>query len=71
MTSTNSLTGLRHADRFFIGGEWVAPSSNAMIDVIDSGTEQLFFQIVEQTRPICRVPSRRPATRSTTVRGRG
>ncbi len=47
MTSTNSLTGLRHADRFFIGGEWVAPSSNAMIDVIDSGTEQLFFQIAE------------------------
>jgi aldehyde dehydrogenase (NAD+) len=31
---------LRHADRFFIGGEWVEPSSDAMIDVIDSRTEQ-------------------------------
>jgi hypothetical protein len=27
---------LRHADRFFIGGEWVEPSSNATIEVIDS-----------------------------------
>jgi aldehyde dehydrogenase (NAD+) len=38
---------LRHADRFFIGGEWVNPSSDAMIDVIDSGTEQLFFSVAE------------------------
>ncbi len=38
---------LRHADRFFIGGEWVKPSSDAMIDVIDSGTEQLFFSVAE------------------------
>jgi acyl-CoA reductase-like NAD-dependent aldehyde dehydrogenase len=35
--------GLRHADRFFIGGQWVAPSSDARIDVIDSSTEELFF----------------------------
>jgi acyl-CoA reductase-like NAD-dependent aldehyde dehydrogenase len=38
---------LRNADRFFIGGEWVTPSSDAMIDVIDSGTEQLFFSVAE------------------------
>jgi aldehyde dehydrogenase (NAD+) len=38
---------LRHADRFFIGGEWVLPSSGAKIDVIDSGTEQLFFSVAE------------------------
>jgi aldehyde dehydrogenase (NAD+) len=38
---------LRHADRFFIGGEWVEPSSNATIEVIDSGTEEHFFSIAE------------------------
>src|SRR6266571_1729880 len=38
---------LRNADRFFIGGEWVAPSSDATIDVIDSGTEEVFFRVAE------------------------
>src|ERR1700684_3269767 len=38
---------LRNADRFFIGGEWVTPSSDAKIDVIDSGTEELFFSVAE------------------------
>jgi aldehyde dehydrogenase (NAD+) len=38
---------LRNADRFFIGGEWVTPSSEAKIDVIDSGTGQLFFSVAE------------------------
>jgi aldehyde dehydrogenase (NAD+) len=42
---------LRHADRFFIGGEWVEPSSDALIDVIDSGTEQLFFSVAEAKEP--------------------
>ena len=34
---------IRHADRFFIGGQWVQPSSDATIKVIDSGTEELFY----------------------------
>lgn len=38
---------LRHADRFFIDGEWVAPSSGAMFNVIDSSTEQVYFQVPE------------------------
>jgi acyl-CoA reductase-like NAD-dependent aldehyde dehydrogenase len=38
---------LRHADRFFIGGQWVAPSSDARIDVIDSGTEEVFLSVAE------------------------
>jgi aldehyde dehydrogenase (NAD+) len=38
---------LRNADRFFIGGEWVTPSSDAMIDVIDSGTEEVYFRVAE------------------------
>ena len=31
---------LKHADRFFIGGEWVAPSSNKVFHVIDCSTEE-------------------------------
>ena len=38
---------LRHLDRFFIGGEWVAPSSEATITVTDSATEQRFFSVAE------------------------
>jgi len=38
---------LRHLDRFFIGGEWVTPSSGATITVTDSATEQRFFSVAE------------------------
>jgi acyl-CoA reductase-like NAD-dependent aldehyde dehydrogenase len=38
---------LQHAEKFFIGGEWVAPSSDAQIHVIDSATEQLYFSVAE------------------------
>ena len=38
---------VRNADRFFIGGEWVQPSSESTIDVIDSGTEELYFSVAE------------------------
>src|ERR1700730_5238946 len=36
-----------HTDRFYIGGQWVTPSSGAVIDVIDPGTEELFFSVAE------------------------
>jgi aldehyde dehydrogenase (NAD+) len=36
-----------HADRFYIGGQWVAPSSDSTIKVIDSDTEQLYFTVAE------------------------
>jgi aldehyde dehydrogenase (NAD+) len=38
---------IRHADWFFIGGQWVTPSSNATIDVIDSGTEEPYFSVAD------------------------
>jgi aldehyde dehydrogenase (NAD+) len=48
MALANDISApLHHADRFFIGGEWVTPSSNALIDVIDSSSEQLFFSVAE------------------------
>ena len=46
-TSTLTPPPLAHTDRFFIGGEWVAPSSDARIDVIDAGTEEVFFSVAE------------------------
>jgi acyl-CoA reductase-like NAD-dependent aldehyde dehydrogenase len=47
MTSVAPTAPLLRPDRFFIGGEWVEPSSDSMIDVIDSGTEELFFRVPE------------------------
>src|SRR5262249_8874383 len=38
---------IQHADRFFIGGEWVKPSSSSRIDVRDSATEEVFLSVAE------------------------
>ena len=38
---------LLHPESFFIGGSWVAPSSDAKIDVIDAGTEEIAFSVAE------------------------
>jgi aldehyde dehydrogenase (NAD+) len=38
---------LRRTDRFYIGGEWVAPSSDATIAVVDGTTEEVFFRVAE------------------------
>jgi aldehyde dehydrogenase (NAD+) len=38
---------ISHTDRFYIGGQWVAPSSDAKIRVIDSDTEQVYFTVPE------------------------
>jgi acyl-CoA reductase-like NAD-dependent aldehyde dehydrogenase len=38
---------VRNTDRFYIGGEWVKPSSDATIDVVDSGTEEVYFSVAE------------------------
>ena len=37
MSVANDVRPLQHPDKFFIGGEWVEPSSSSTIDVIDSG----------------------------------
>jgi aldehyde dehydrogenase (NAD+) len=46
-TAATTTAPVRNTDRFFIGGDWVKPVSDAKIDVIDSGTEELFFSIAE------------------------
>ncbi len=47
MTTAKTATTapLLHADRFFIGGAWVEPASDTTIDVIDSGSEELYYTI--------------------------
>ena len=47
MTAKNADTQLERPDRFFIGGDWVTPSSEATIEVIDSTTEQISFSVAE------------------------
>ena len=38
---------LSHLDRFYIGGEWVRPSSESTFDVIDRRREELYFRAAE------------------------
>src|SRR5215212_7428470 len=45
--TTGPVVPLSNNDRFFVGGEWVKPSSDAVVDVIDSASEQLYFQVPE------------------------
>ncbi len=52
MTLTDkAAVPLRHADRFFIDGAWVAPSTSSTIGVIDSSTEELYFEVAEAQPP--------------------
>jgi acyl-CoA reductase-like NAD-dependent aldehyde dehydrogenase len=44
---TQATAPINHTDRFYVGGQWVAPSSEATIKVIDSDTEQLYFTVPE------------------------
>jgi acyl-CoA reductase-like NAD-dependent aldehyde dehydrogenase len=46
MTSAaKAVVPLRYPQRFFIGGRWVEPSSDAKITVVDSTDEQEYFQV--------------------------
>ncbi len=47
MRAVYATTPVSHPDRFFIGGQWVEPSSDQTIDVVDSGTEELYYSIAE------------------------
>lgn len=46
-TQVKSGSGISHPDCFYIGGEWVKPSSDAKIDVIMPSTEELFISVAE------------------------
>lgn len=38
---------LRHPDRFFVGGEWIEPTSASIFEVINPATEERITQFVE------------------------
>ncbi|MGC4252159.1 MAG: aldehyde dehydrogenase [Sphingobium sp.] len=38
---------LERSSQFFIGGDWVAPSSDSKIDVINPATEEVFLSVAE------------------------
>jgi len=39
--------GIKHPDRLFIDGQWVKPSTDAMIDVVSPNTEETIIRIAE------------------------
>jgi acyl-CoA reductase-like NAD-dependent aldehyde dehydrogenase len=45
--ATETTAPIRKPDCFFIGGEWVTPSTSANFDVIEAATERLFVNVSE------------------------
>jgi acyl-CoA reductase-like NAD-dependent aldehyde dehydrogenase len=44
---TGVTAALRHPDRFYIGGNWVTPSTGDVIEVDDSASEEIFLRVAE------------------------
>jgi betaine-aldehyde dehydrogenase len=42
---STTFAPIQRPDRFFIGGEWVAPSTDSVIDVIQPATEQVWISV--------------------------
>src|SRR3984957_20290292 len=52
MTISDEATApVKHTDRFFIGGQWVAPSSDSNVNLLDSHHEQVFLTVAEAQAP--------------------
>src|SRR4029079_16937574 len=52
MSTTSEVRApLSNPDKLFVGGEWVAPSSDSRIAVIEPATEELFFHAAEAQAP--------------------
>ena len=68
---TEAVVPLSNTGRFFIHGEWTKPTSDAVIDVIDSATEQLYFQFPKRSPRIWTWSSVPHVGRSTVGRGHG
>lgn len=45
--TTHFDSKLSHPDQFYIGGQWVKPSTDATIEVVDSSTEQVVLTVAE------------------------
>jgi acyl-CoA reductase-like NAD-dependent aldehyde dehydrogenase len=51
MTTMTVQAPIKHPDTFYIDGKWASPSSSAKINVLNSGTEELFASIAEAQEP--------------------
>ena len=52
MSELNEMAApVRNAGCFFIDGQWVKPSSDSMIEVIDPASERLYFRVAEAQAP--------------------
>ena len=48
MTAVASAeVGLKYPDRIFVDGAWTQPATAARVDVFDSTTEQLLYQVAD------------------------
>jgi acyl-CoA reductase-like NAD-dependent aldehyde dehydrogenase len=47
VSADQATVPVKHTDRFFIGGQWVTPSSDSKISVIDSHSEQVYLTVAE------------------------
>src|ERR1700722_4945546 len=47
ISASEARVPVGHTDRFFIGGQWVTPSSDSKISVIDSHSEQVYLTVAE------------------------
>jgi acyl-CoA reductase-like NAD-dependent aldehyde dehydrogenase len=45
--STSNSVNIKHPDRFYIDGQWAQPSTGKTINVLNSGTEELFLKVAE------------------------
>jgi aldehyde dehydrogenase (NAD+) len=46
-SSIGAYAPVKHPDRFFINGQWDAPSGASKIDVVNCATEEVFFRVAE------------------------
>ncbi len=59
-------------DALFIDGEWAAPATSAVLEVVSPHSEQVVAPRARGRRsPTSTPPSRRPGAPSTRARGRG
>jgi acyl-CoA reductase-like NAD-dependent aldehyde dehydrogenase len=47
MATNTANAPVAHAGKFFIGGEWVEPTTDHKIDVVEAATERLFYSVAE------------------------
>jgi acyl-CoA reductase-like NAD-dependent aldehyde dehydrogenase len=50
-TNLPSLFSLKHPDRVFIGGAWVKPATDNMIEVISPNSEEVVIRVAEAREP--------------------